>query len=154
MERGLGIVNFIANWLGVFILRDMTTVQVHTEIALSDLLQGVEQLDNSTLERFADQVMLLRAQRRTLSLPKAEATLLRQINVGLSDDRQARFVELKEKRDKEVLTDLEHAELLTIIDEIEQNDVERMKAVTKLAQLRNLPVRELMQEFGLTATHD
>lgn len=127
----------------------MPTVQVQSEVLLEELLHSIEQLDSRTLERFADEVMLIRANRRAPSLPKAEATLLRQINQGLSDEVQARFDELKAKRQAELLTVTEHEELIVLVEQIEQRDVERLEALTKLAQLRGVSVRTLMQQLGL-----
>ena len=132
----------------------MATVQLQTEVSLSELLQGVQRLDTTTLEQFADAVMLLRAKRRVANLPKDEAELLRQINQGLSEATQARFRELKAKREAESLTTAEYDELLTLVDQIEQRDIQRLQALTELAQLRNLSVRKLMQQLGLTSAND
>ena len=79
----------------------MTTVQVQTQVSLSELLRGVQQLDAPALEQFTDEVMRLRAKRRAPSLPGGEAKLLQQINQRLLEATQARFDELKAKRPAE-----------------------------------------------------
>lgn len=127
----------------------MTTVQLQTEVSLDHLLQGVQQLDFDALEQFTDEVMRLRAKRRAASLSKDETTLLHQVNQGLPEVIQVRFQELKEQRDAATLTPSEHDELLAIIDQIEARDVERLQALTELAQLRNMSVRQLMQQLSL-----
>ena len=132
----------------------MTTIQLQTEISLVDLLQGVQHLDSTTLEEFADEVMLLRAKRRAPSISKAETELLRQINLGLPERTQSRFHDLKEKRDAATLTPVEYEELLAIIDQIETHDVERLEALAELAAMRNVPVRQLMHQLGLLPKHD
>ncbi|MCB0121470.1 MAG: hypothetical protein KDE58_04460 [Caldilineaceae bacterium] len=132
----------------------MTTIQLQTEISLVDLLQGVQHLDSTTLEEFADEVMLLRAKRRAPSISKAETELLRQINLGLSERTRSRFHDLKQKRDAATLTPAEYEELLAIIDQIEAHDVERLEALAELAAMRNVPVRQLMHQLGLLAKHD
>lgn len=133
--------------------RDMTTttVQLQAEISIPDLLVGVQQLDSTAFEQFVDQVMLLRAKRRASSLPKDEAELLQQINQGLPEETQVRFAELKSKRQEETLTADEHDELLSIVDKIEERDTERLHALTKLAEIRNLSVRSLLEQLGLTS---
>ena len=56
---------------------------------------------------------------------------------------------LKEKRDTATLTAAEYEELLAIIEQIETRDVERLQALTELAAIRNVPVRQLMHQLGL-----
>ena len=132
----------------------MTTIQLQTEVSLTQLLQGVQQLDAATLEQFADEVMLLRAKRRAPNLSKDETALLQRINQGLPEVIQRRFQALKEKRDDAALTGAEYDELLVIIDQIEQHDVERLQALAELAQLRQVSVRQLMYQLGLLPRHD
>jgi hypothetical protein len=132
----------------------MTTIQLQTEVSLSDLLQGVQQLDASALEEFADEVMLLRAKRRAPSLSKAETNLLRQINQGLPEATRLRFRTLKEKRDAATLTPVEYEELLNLIEQMEMRDVERLQALTELAAIRNVSVRRLMHQLGLLPKHN
>ena len=48
-----------------------------------------------------------------------------------------------------MLTATEHTELLTLIIEMEKFNVERVQYLTTLAQLRNVTVRELIQQLGL-----
>jgi hypothetical protein len=132
----------------------MTTIQLQAEVSLADLLQGVQHLDSSALEQFADEVMLLRAKRRAPSLSTAETDLLREINQGLPESTRLRFRDLKEKRDAATLTPAEHEELLAIIEQVEMRDVERLQALTKLAAIRNVSVRQLMHQLGLLPKHD
>ena len=131
----------------------MTTIQLQAEVSLADLLQGVQHLDSSSLEQFADEVMLLRAKRRAPSLSTAETDLLREINQGLPESTRLRFRDLKEKRDAATLTPAEHEELLAIIEQVEMRDVERLQALTKLAAIRNVSVRQLMHQLGLLPKH-
>lgn len=132
----------------------MATVQLQTEISIDSLLQGVQNLDSDTLEQFADKVLLLRAARRAQSLSVDEVLLLKEINAHLSEATQLRFAELKSKRQAEELTEAEHEELLEIVDQVEQRDVDRLQALTALAQLRNVTVRDLMQQLGLNKSQD
>ncbi|MEZ4731542.1 MAG: hypothetical protein R3E79_30860 [Caldilineaceae bacterium] len=127
----------------------MTTIQIHSEVSLAELLNGVKRLDTVTLESFADEVLAIRAQRRAPSLPQAESELLIKINQGLPGEVRTRFAELNEKRRAETLIEEEHTELLQLIDQIEAHDVERVKNLGKLAQLRNVPVRTLMKQLGI-----
>lgn len=127
----------------------MPTIQVESQVSLDALLNGVEQLNTTDLENFANEVLAIRAKRRAPSLPRREGELLQQINQGLPAEQQQRFDDLTARRRAELLTSNEHGELLQLIDQIENMDVKRMQALAELAQLRNVPVRLLINQLGL-----
>ena len=83
----------------------MTTTQIHSEVSLAELLNGVKRLDTVALESFADEVLAIRAQRRAPTLSQEAAELLLKINQGLPMAVHTRFVELNEKRRAETLTE-------------------------------------------------
>jgi hypothetical protein len=83
-------------------------------------------------------------------LPHEETELLQQINRGLPAETWARYQALKEKRDARTLTPDELAELLALTDEVELWNARRLELVLALAQLRQVPLRVLMDELGLT----
>lgn len=127
----------------------MASVQIQTKVNLKDLLDGVQKLDSTTLESFADQVMLLRAQRRASSVPKTETELLKKINRGLPAPTQARLSELQHKQETSTLTEEENDEFLQIANQVEELNVVRLEALTELAQIRGLTLRKLMSELSL-----
>lgn len=126
----------------------MPTVEVRSQVSLNDLLNGVAQLNSSDLEQFVSQVLALRAKRVAPSVSKQEAEILEKINRGLVQETQQRYNELVAKRQAEMLTDAEHQELLALIERIEKADAERVQALTKLAQLRNMSVKALMDTLN------
>jgi hypothetical protein len=83
-------------------------------------------------------------------LPHEETELLQQISHGLPPETWARYQALKEKRDARTLTPDEHAELLALTNEVELWNARRLELVLALAQLRQVPLRVLMDELGLT----
>ena len=91
------------------------------------------------------------APRRTSApkLPVAEATLLLEINRGLSPQSWRRYSELKEKRRAETLTPEEQAELISFSDQMEELNVRRMERLIELARLRKTSVDALMDELGI-----
>jgi len=127
----------------------MPTIQVQSQVSLAALLSGVEQLNTTDLEHFANKVLAIRAKRRAPSLPQREGELLQQINQALPPEQQQRFDELTARQRAELLTPNEHSELIQLIEQIESMDVKRMQALAELAQLRNLPVRPLMNQLGI-----
>ncbi|MCP4701190.1 MAG: STAS/SEC14 domain-containing protein [Gammaproteobacteria bacterium] len=123
--------------------------EVRSQVSLNDLLNGVAQLDTSELEQFISQVLTLRAKRIAPSFSKQEAEILEKINQGLPPETQQRYNEMIAKRRAETLTSEEHLELSALIDRIELADVERVKALTNLAQLRNVSVTALMTTLNI-----
>ena len=129
----------------------MPKVHMVSEIDLdiSEVLEGVAQLDTPELERFATQVNTLLARRRAPSLPQREAELLQSINTGLPRSMRERYLDLNSKRQAETLTPDELLELLQLIDQVEQADAERLGHLFELAQLRGVSSDVLMQQLGL-----
>lgn len=127
----------------------MSTVEIRSQVSINDLLNGVAQLNSTDLEQFVSQVLALRAKRVAPSVSKQEAEVLEKINEGLAQETQQRYNELVAKRQAEMLTDAEYQELLALIDSIEQADAERVQALTKLAQLRNMSVKVLMETLKI-----
>ena len=80
------------------------------------------------------------AHREVTGLSKAEARLLQQINLGLSQETWQLYHELIAKRQAETLTPAEQKALIEITDEIESANVRRISALVELAQHRQTPV--------------
>lgn len=129
----------------------MPTVRFKSNIQadLGEILLGIAQLEVSELEKFAKQVSDILAQKKAPHLPKREAELLIKINKGTSLDVQKRYDELYRKMQSEEILTTEHQELLSLVDVIELDNAERMKHIAELAQLRNMPFRELIKELEL-----
>lgn len=127
----------------------MPILQVETELSTDKLLKAVEQLSQPELERFAFQVIALRARRQVHSLPQAEAKLLLKINEGLPPEAQRRYDELVAKRRMESLTPDEYDELLRLTDQIENLEAHRMEYLAELARLRKVSLTDLMQSLDI-----
>jgi len=143
---------FVNHALGLYGVEvAMSKVQVFSQVELDteDLLEGVTQLDSEELERFTQQVLLIRANRYALSLPQAEAELLQKINEGVSAKVRERYDELHEKMLDEALAPDEQRELIDLSDQIEYADAQRLHHLIVLAKLRNISVDALMDELKL-----
>ncbi len=119
------------------------------EIDLDEVLKSVAQLEPNELEQVVDQFLALQARRRAASLSTAETDLLRQINQGLPSTLRVRYEELNAKLHEETITPDEHEEFLQLNDQIEQADVERLRHLIALAQLRQVSVDTLMDQLGI-----
>lgn len=84
-------------------------------------------------------------------LSKTEATLLEQINLGVSQETWQRYRELVKKRRAETLGVDEQKVLIGITDEIETANARRMSALVELAQLRKTSLDAVMDDLGIKA---
>jgi hypothetical protein len=127
----------------------MSTKQMSADFTPDILLEAVKELSLPELENFADQVMLIRAQRKTPHLSRSESELLRKINRGLPEPMWQRYKRLVTLRDAELLTEEEHQELIRLSDKIEVLNAERIGYLLELAQLRHQSLSDLMNDLGI-----
>lgn len=129
----------------------MPTVRFNSNIQadLGEILLGIAELEVGELEKFAQQVSAILAQKKAPHLPKKEAELLIKINKGVAFEVQSRYDELHKKMQDGELSSEEHKELIGLVDIIEIQNAKRMKYLVELSQLRNVPLRELIKELEL-----
>jgi predicted DNA binding CopG/RHH family protein len=89
-----------------------------------------------------------------LPLSKAEADLLEQINIGLPAQRWQEYHSLLAKRRAETLTEAEQSTLIAISDRIEQANVQRVRALIALAEMRGTDLSTLMRQLGIVSEID
>lgn len=114
-----------------------------------NIVRAAERLPMSELTNLVQDLLSLQARRQAPVLPTGEAELLMQINQGLSVEQQTRHAQLIEKRLAETLTVAEHQELMQLNQIVEQLNVVRIKNLISLAQLRQIPLPQLMTELGI-----
>jgi hypothetical protein len=118
-------------------------------MSIDELIKAADGLDASDLDLLLQQVVFLRARRKTPVLPAAEAQLLLKINQGIPADLLANYQVLRKKREAETLTDAEYDRLIQLSTEIEQIGVQRLEALARLAQLRQVSIIDLMATLGI-----
>jgi hypothetical protein len=118
-------------------------------MSLDELIKAADRLDETDLNSLIKQVVYLRARRKTPVLPEEEAQLLLKINQGLPANLLAQYQILREKREAESLTDLEHNNLIQLSTQIEQIGAQRLEALAHLAQLRQVSLLDLMETLGI-----
>ena len=117
----------------------------------NDLMAKVTRLEPQEFDHFVADVLTLQAQRRSDTLVNAEAKLVEQISLGIMPSTWRRYDELKEKKRARTLTESEHAELISIGNQIERANASRMTALATLAAQRETSLDALMDEFGISA---
>ena len=127
----------------------MPTIQLSAEVTRDDILKAIDQLDEQELDELVTGVLKLRARRRAPTLSKEESELLLRINEGTPPSLRARYWELIEKRRDETLAPDEYQELLHLTEVVEGLQVERVRNLVKLAQLRGVTLDQLMHDLGI-----
>jgi hypothetical protein len=111
----------------------------------------IEQLPGSSLPQVVEFLENLRLNTDSVSqiLPGnlQEQSLLPIIQRRLAPEDQTRLNYLRQQNESGEITESEHRELLEYVERIEQQDAERAEALIKLAQLRNLDLKTLMNEY-------
>lgn len=118
--------------------------------SVATLFHEAEQLDNRSLDAFIDNILSLRTQRETPDKQKEEAILLKKINKSLSIEQIERFRAFNQKRIEGNISEQEYSELLILLEKVEKLNVNRLKYLTTLARLRNISVRELMNQLDIS----
>ena len=127
----------------------MPTINIEADISVEALVKATEQLSPSDLQRFRSQVLAISARRAASSVSQDEAQCLLRISQRLPIKLQQRYDELIAKRDAETLTAEEHVELLQLSQQAEAIDVQRMEALTKLAQLRGATLSDVLRQLKI-----
>jgi uncharacterized protein (DUF2384 family) len=111
----------------------------------------LEQLPGESLERAVEFLEALSHEAFKVSeapkSEKGEATLLQIIQNRLSPEEQNRLTYLRLQNEAGEITETEHHELLMYIERVEQQDAKRAEALIQLAQLRNVDLKMLIDEF-------
>jgi len=132
----------------------MVTVEVSAKLTVNDLLVAVEQLPTRELTEFVRRVIVIQAKRGTPLLDvEDEQVLLTIIEGKLPEEVQHRLGTLREKNRQGTLTPAEHAELLSFVQQVERQDLVRVKALVDLARKRGTTVSELLRELGIEGNY-
>lgn len=114
-----------------------------------DLIEDLPSESLQELVRFIEYLRFRGAQEPKTPVAEAEAPLLAIIRRRLAPEDQRRLSSLRTCKEEGALTPEEHAELLTYIDRVEQEDAEQAQALLDLARLRKMPLAALMTDLGL-----
>jgi hypothetical protein len=80
------------------------------------------------------------------------AALQQRLQHAFPDSLRQRLRELTRKSEEEALNPDERTEYIALATQREEADAERLHVVLRLAQLRGIPPRQLLEECGIGAT--
>ena len=86
-------------------------------------------------------------------LSRQETELLDCIYQKLPARTLTRYSELTEKRQAETISPSEYEELLRLVPTIESHNAQRVAYLARLAEIRQVTVRELMVQLGISPLH-
>ena len=118
-------------------------------IRYDQLLEAVRQLEPAELSKFQQQVAQLQTSRYYKSLSAEESDLLLKINSVASSQGDRHYQKLLTKRQNETLSESEYQELVVLSDQYEQQNVERVKYLVQLAEIRNISLTDLMEQLEI-----
>lgn len=130
----------------------MQTIEIQkgVKVGFEDLLKGASQMGTEDLERFMEKLGRLLARRKAPQPTERELELLKMIYEPLKAKTQRRYDLLSAKLQAESITSNEHQELLALVETAEGHNVDWLKALIELAQLRDVSVEDLMMQLGLS----
>ncbi|MEN9612136.1 MAG: hypothetical protein RLZZ628_2950 [Bacteroidota bacterium] len=79
----------------------------------------------------------------------SESAILKQINLSVTEAEWNEYRRLIALRQSETISALEYAHLIALGDKIEAANVQRLKYLVKLAQLRQVSLLKVMQDLGV-----
>ena len=128
------------------------TISLEIAPELENQLRQTAAKNGTTLESYLTELIqrdLRSCEEIGINLPKTEAELLAQINLGLSEEMWQKYHLLLDKRRAEILEPNEQQELIEISDRIERENAKRIAALAKLSQIRGVEIGILMEELGI-----
>ena len=123
-------------------------------ITYNKLIEAVRQLDSTELDKFQKQVAQLRVSKHTTSLSKEESDLLLKINSISTPQSDTHYQKLLAKRQDENLTESEYQELIALSDQYEHQNVERIKHLVQLVEIRKVSLTNLMDQLEIPQPTD
>lgn len=121
------------------------SITIHLSNQIEEKLKSITTQNGLDLEVYLEQLITENIEKRL----SREDDLLLKINQGVSVEKWQRFYELKEKKESQTLTEIEHQEIISIYSEIENIHAQRMLYLVELANLKGTDLRSLMAQLGI-----
>ena len=134
----------------------MQVVEIKSQVKMSleEILNGVSKLETPDLELFLSEVSQILAIKKASNYSKRELQLLQLVNQHLPEQEIKRYQFLSNKLQEENISDVEHQELLVLVEKIEIADAKQLGYLIELARLKKISLAELKQELNLISPND
>jgi hypothetical protein len=126
----------------------MQTIEIKegVHVSLTKILQGIKKLDANTLDKFAEEVNSLAADKKAKPSQR-EAELLKKIKTIIPASIKREEKRLYAKMQDGTITQKEHEELLSLLDFMENKAAERIHLMSELAELRGISLQNLAEQL-------
>jgi uncharacterized protein YjaZ len=113
-------------------------------------IQNVALWETPAVEQLLKEVSDVLIRRKLLVLPTREGELIQQINLpAFSTEQTKQFESLQNKLESSTITETEHTNLLDLIQKQEAHNVERLRCLIELSQIRKISLDDLMLKMGI-----
>ena len=128
----------------------MANMQVQTDNPIQHLLGNFVDMPLKDIESLIKELNALVVRKRAVDKDKRDKFLIHKINqTALPEQALQRYIFLQEKMEVENLSEVEYTELLALVAQEEKIRNKRFQYLIELAQLRQIPLPELMNHLGL-----
>lgn len=117
------------------------------KVGVDELMAGMNQLPTQDLEQLVEALRKLLSERRKEKLPEQEASILKSLETLFPPSVLRRQKQLREKLQEGTITERERQELIQITEFLELKAAERLQLLSKLAELRAVPLKDLLNEM-------
>jgi hypothetical protein len=129
----------------------MQTIEIQKgiRVGFEEMINGAAKLETSDLEVFMEKLGQLLARRKTPRINEREIELINIIYDCLTLQNESRYEELNEKLHSKTLSSNEHAELIEFNDLAEEQQIEYLKSLLELSQIRGVTVEKTIHQLGI-----
>ena len=115
----------------------------------TEILESVRALEPKKFEKLFRKISAIRMQKNAVPvISNLEASLIKKINSEFEAKKWDRLKYLDWKLEETALTSQEQSESLKLAEEYEQYSVARLKNISQLALLRQVPMVDLIDKLG------
>ena len=131
----------------------MTTITLknNTIVNFPELVSAVSQMETKELEQFLHQMSIVLARKKS-PLSTRELELIDFVYKKFPLQEEYDF--LQNKKNNDSLTEEEYQTLLILVEKSEAHNVEWLKSMIELAQIRAISLKELMLQLGFKDRHE
>jgi hypothetical protein len=124
------------------------------QVGLDDLVSSLSSWETGDLKLVSDRIHQLLSSRGDYRETERENELLQLIKEMIPASTVRRYRQLNGKQQKGILSEREREELLQLADFMESKSAERLYLMGELAQMKGVPVSEILKMSGIKAMYE
>jgi hypothetical protein len=118
-------------------------------MSVTEILDSAKAMESKKFEKLFRELSAIRMQKNAVpAISHTEASLIKKIDVEFDPKKWDRLKYLDWKSEESSLTSQEQSESLRLAEEYEQYSVDRLKNISQLALMRQVPIGDLIVQLG------